>query len=144
MTRYSRRELIKGTGLAGVAAVVARGAAVNAQSADDAPTASADAAQTGRATSQPQHAAQAGDAADQDVLRFFSSEEAQFVRAAIDRLIPADDQWGGAVDAGVLRYIDRQLASAYGAGARLYLDGPWDPDAPEQQGYQLKYSPADL
>jgi gluconate 2-dehydrogenase gamma chain len=79
-----------------------------------------------------------------DTLFFFNSEEAQFVEAFAERLIPADPQWGGAKAAGVLYYIDHQLAGAYGVGDRMYLDGPWDPNAPTEQGYQLKYSPAAL
>lgn len=77
-------------------------------------------------------------------LAFFTPEEAQFVSAAVDRLIPADEQWGGALAADVPTYIDRQLAGPYGSGARMYLKGPWDPDATPQQGYQLRHSPADL
>ena len=44
----------------------------------------------------------------------------------------------------MLYYIDKQLASAYGAGAHMYLKGPWNPEAPPQQGYQLRFSPAEL
>lgn len=77
-------------------------------------------------------------------LFFFNDLEARFVEAAIDRLIPPDPQWSGAAAAGVLYYIDRQLASAYGSGARMYLQGPWQPDAPAQQGYQLRHTPAEL
>jgi gluconate 2-dehydrogenase gamma chain len=75
-------------------------------------------------------------------LFFFNDEKARFVEAAGDRLIPADE-WAGAKDAGVLYYIDRQLAAAYGVGARMYLRGP-APDAPAEQGYQLRYSPTEL
>ena len=74
---------------------------------------------------------------------FFNSEEAAFVEAAVARLIPADDKWGGAVEAGVPGYIDKQLAGAWGAGERLYRSGPWHPGAPSQ-GYQLPFTPAEL
>jgi gluconate 2-dehydrogenase gamma chain len=74
---------------------------------------------------------------------FFNDEEARFVEAAVDRLIPADE-WAGAKEAGVLVYIDRQLAGAYGVGARMYLKGPWVPEAPPEQGYQLRHPPAEL
>jgi gluconate 2-dehydrogenase gamma chain len=79
-----------------------------------------------------------------DALFFFNEPETAFVEAAIDRLIPPDPEWPGAAWAGVLTYIDRQLASAYGAGGRMYLDGPWVPEAPPEQGYQLRFSPAEL
>lgn len=77
------------------------------------------------------------------MLFFFTEPEAAFVRAAVDRLIPPDEEWPGAAWAGVVTYIDRQLAGAYGSGARLYLEGPWDTGVP-QQGYQLRYTPAQL
>jgi gluconate 2-dehydrogenase gamma chain len=79
-----------------------------------------------------------------DLLFFFTEPEAQFMRAAVDRLIPPDPRWPGAADAGVVTYIDRQLASGYGEGAKMYLKGPWVPDAPAEQGYQLRYTPAEL
>jgi gluconate 2-dehydrogenase gamma chain len=74
---------------------------------------------------------------------FLNSEEAAFIEAAVSRLIPADDQWGGAVEAGVPGYIDKQLAGAWGAGERLYRSGPWHPGTPGQ-GYQLPFTPAEL
>lgn len=126
MSMMSRRDLLKSAGMAAAAGAVAGTAAVA--------TASAAAA----------HQAPAAPAIDSDVLLFFNAEESKFVAAAADRLIPADPTWGGAQQAGVLYYIDHQLASAYGAGARLYLDGPWNPQAPTEQGYQLKYTPAEL
>jgi gluconate 2-dehydrogenase gamma chain len=74
---------------------------------------------------------------------FFNSEEAAFIEAAVARLIPADEQWPGALEAGVPNYIDKQLAGAWGAGERLYRGGPWQPGTPSQ-GYQLPYTPAEL
>jgi gluconate 2-dehydrogenase gamma chain len=131
MAKLSRRELIKGTGLAGVAAVA--GAAGTALAQQPSPAAQSDASGERRSAD-----------ATTDVLTYFTDDEARFMRSAVERLIPADDEWGGAEQAGVLYYIDRQLSSGYGAGAKLYLEGPWDPDAPAQFGYQLRYSPAEL
>jgi gluconate 2-dehydrogenase gamma chain len=74
---------------------------------------------------------------------FFNAEEAAFIEAAVARLIPKDDQWGGALEAGVPNYIDKQLAGAWGAGERLYRSGPWLPGTPSQ-GYQLPFTPAEL
>jgi gluconate 2-dehydrogenase subunit 3-like protein len=37
---------------------------------------------------------------------FFNPDEAAFVEAAVSRLIPADERWGGALEAGVPNYID--------------------------------------
>ncbi len=59
-----------------------------------------------------------------------------------DRLIPEDD-FPSASQAGVVDYIDLQLATAWGQGEGLYLQGPWQRGAPEQ-GYQLRYTPAEL
>ena len=67
---------------------------------------------------------------------FLNAEEAAFIEAAVARLIPNDDEWAGALEAGVPNYIDKQLAGAWGAGERLYRSGPWQPGTPSQ-GYQL-------
>jgi gluconate 2-dehydrogenase gamma chain len=74
---------------------------------------------------------------------FFNADEAAFVEAAVARLIPADDQWPGGVEAGVPNFIDKQLDGAWGAGERLYRSGPWQPGTPSQ-GYQLPFTPAEL
>jgi gluconate 2-dehydrogenase gamma chain len=74
---------------------------------------------------------------------FFSAEEAAFVQAAVARLIPVDELGPGALEAGVPFFIDRQLAGAYGAGARLYRAGPWR-KGESTQGYQLPHTPAEL
>ncbi|MBY0338832.1 MAG: gluconate 2-dehydrogenase subunit 3 family protein [Acetobacteraceae bacterium] len=79
----------------------------------------------------------------QPPLRFLDAAEAAFVSAAVDLLIPADDQWPGAVWAGVPSYIDGQLAGAWGQGARLYKEGPWEPGV-GSQGYQLPHTPQHL
>ena len=75
--------------------------------------------------------------------RFFSADEAAFIEAAVDRLIPPEPEWLGAREAGVPNYIDLQLAGPYGQGDRMFLGGPIKPGTP-QQGYQLGLTPADL
>jgi gluconate 2-dehydrogenase gamma chain len=75
--------------------------------------------------------------------RFFNAQEAAFVEAAVDRLIPPDSQWPGAKDAGVPIYIDRQLDGPFGRGNRMYMAGPWKQGLPGQ-GYQLPMTPAQL
>jgi gluconate 2-dehydrogenase gamma chain len=74
---------------------------------------------------------------------FFSAAEGAFVEAAVDRLIPPDPVGPGAVEAGVPTFIDRQLAGPYGRGDHYFLGGPWPAGTPEQ-GYQSRYSPAQL
>jgi gluconate 2-dehydrogenase gamma chain len=82
-------------------------------------------------------------AARQEAYIFFNNEEARFIEAAVERLIPADETGPGARDAGVPFYMDKQLGGAWGAGERLYRSGPWQPGTPTQ-GYQLPFTPAEL
>ncbi|HZZ35865.1 MAG TPA: gluconate 2-dehydrogenase subunit 3 family protein [Caulobacteraceae bacterium] len=67
---------------------------------------------------------------------FFSAEEAAFVEAAVARLIPKDDLGPGALEAGVPRFIDRQLAGPYGQGDHFYLHTPM-PKGEATQGWQM-------
>lgn len=83
------------------------------------------------------------EASRQAAYIFFNPEEASFIAAAVERLIPADETGAGAIDAAVPEYIDRQLAGAWGAGDRLYRSGPWR-EGTSTQGYQLSYTPAEL
>jgi gluconate 2-dehydrogenase gamma chain len=75
--------------------------------------------------------------------RFFTGDEAAFIEAAVDRLIPPEPEWAGAREAGVANYIDLQLAGPFGAGERLFMGGPFKPGR-YTQGYQLPYTPAML
>ena len=74
---------------------------------------------------------------------FFTPHEAAFIEAACARLIPFDEVGPGAVEAGVPNYLDKQLGGAWGAGERLYRNGPWQAGTPSQ-GYQLPFTPAEL
>jgi len=85
----------------------------------------------------------AGGAAQPTAYMFFRPEEARFIEAAVARLIPADANGPGAIEAGVPNYMDRQLGGAWGAGERLYRSGPWREGTPSQ-GYQLPFTPAEL
>jgi gluconate 2-dehydrogenase gamma chain len=76
-------------------------------------------------------------------FKFFTSAEREFIEAAVGRLIPNDEVGPGAVEANVPFFIDRQLAGPYGRGDHYYLGGPWPKGAPEQ-GYQSRFSPAQL
>ncbi|WP_315837969.1 gluconate 2-dehydrogenase subunit 3 family protein [Bradyrhizobium prioriisuperbiae] len=75
--------------------------------------------------------------------QFFNLDEAAFIEAFVDHLIPADDLTPSGTELGISIYIDRQLAGAWGKGARMYQLGPWAAGTP-QQGYQLPLAPADL
>lgn len=74
---------------------------------------------------------------------FFNANESVFIEAAIDTLIPGDSVGPGAKELDVAIYIDRQMASGYGKGDRLYLEGPFEEGTPEQ-GYQLPMTPSEL
>lgn len=75
---------------------------------------------------------------------FLTDAEAAFVDAAVARLIPSEGNGPGGIEAGVPNFIDKQLGGAWGQGERLFMGGPWDPNAIPQLGYQLPYAPADL
>lgn len=75
--------------------------------------------------------------------RFFNESERPFLDSAVDRLIPPDERWPGASGAGVVDYIDRQMAGPWGRGEMLYRHGPFHKGRPTQ-GYQLEYTPAEL
>lgn len=74
---------------------------------------------------------------------FFTDPEVAFMKAAVARLIPADELGPGGVEADVPFFIDQQLSGAYGAGAHFYNQGPFGAETPFQ-GYQLPLSPAEL
>ena len=127
----SRRSLLRGGAAAGALAVTAgmahdaeartiQGAVPWAPSDADAPT-----------------PVQAGP------LLFFTEDEAAFIDAAVERLIPDDEHGPGARALGSTIFIDRQLAGSYGRAARWYMQGPWDKGS-GTQGYQLRLTPAQL
>jgi len=74
---------------------------------------------------------------------YLSPAEIAFVDAAVSRLIPADELGPGAKEAGVTFFIDQQLSGSYGRAEAWYMQGPWQKGT-EQQGYQLKLTPAQL
>lgn len=87
--------------------------------------------------------ATASNRAENPGYKFFNLEESAFVEAAVDTLIPDDATGPGAKELGVAVYIDRQMASGYGKGDRLYLEGPYGSGTPEQ-GYQMAMTPSEL
>jgi gluconate 2-dehydrogenase gamma chain len=121
-----RRKFLLGAGLAG--ASVATGLA-------GAPAPAA--AQT---TAAAPVATPAAPAAGPETYLALTATEVAFLSAVADTMIPADELSPSGTDCGVVAYIDRQLAGAYGAGARMYRMGPFQRGKPEQ-GYQLALSP---
>jgi gluconate 2-dehydrogenase gamma chain len=84
------------------------------------------------------------EAAAAHVPGFFTAAEWAFVNAAVDRLIPADGNGPGGVEAGVPVFLDRQMQLPYGYGAYWYMHGPFHPEAPATLGYQMRLAPRDL
>src|SRR5262245_42708663 len=74
---------------------------------------------------------------------FLNLDEAAFVEALVDHMVPADELSPKGTDIGINTYIDRALAGAWGKGDRLYMQGPWKLGVPSQ-GYQLPLTPAQL
>ncbi|HEY6255411.1 MAG TPA: gluconate 2-dehydrogenase subunit 3 family protein [Xanthobacteraceae bacterium] len=87
--------------------------------------------------------ARAAAASEPEPLLTLTPTEHAFVAAAADALIPADELSPSGSDCGVAVFIDRQLAGAYGSGARLYRDGPFPKGKPEL-GYQLPLNPREF
>ncbi|MFP7673960.1 gluconate 2-dehydrogenase subunit 3 family protein [Marivita sp. S0852] len=79
---------------------------------------------------------------DSEPWSFLTDDEAQWLAAIADVFIP-QDEFPSASQAGVVDYIDLQMATGYGTGEGLYLKGPF-PEGTPQQGYQLPLSPAEL
>jgi gluconate 2-dehydrogenase gamma chain len=74
---------------------------------------------------------------------FLNTDEAAFVEAMVDHMVPADELTPKGTDIGINIFIDRALAGGWGKGERLYMQGPWKRGT-ANQGYQLPLTPAQL
>lgn len=119
-----RRRFLLGAGIAGTAVATGLNQAEPAAAQAQAPAAAA-------AAPQP------------EPLLALNETEHAFVVAAVDTLIPADELSPSGSDCGIATFIDRQLASAWGGGAKMYRAGPFRKGKPEQ-GYQLALTPAEF
>jgi gluconate 2-dehydrogenase gamma chain len=125
----ARRSFLKGAGAAGTAVATALAGALPASAqAQTAPPAK-------DASPLPPPAA--------EPLLTLTATEAAFLSAAYDTLIPADRLSPSGTDCGLLAFIDRQLAGAWGGGARLYRSGPFI-EGKREQGYQLSLTPREF
>jgi gluconate 2-dehydrogenase gamma chain len=119
-----RRKFLLGAGLAGTAAAAGLGPApAPAQQPKDSPAAAAP--------------------PEPDQFVTLTAHEAAFIVAAVDTLIPADELSPAGSECGVAVFIDRQLGSAWGGGAKMYRSGPYHKGKPEQ-GYQLPLTPREF
>jgi gluconate 2-dehydrogenase gamma chain len=78
--------------------------------------------------------------AQPDTWIILTPQEVAFFSAVADTMIPADELSPSGTECGVPVFIDRQLASAWGGGDRMYRAGPYVKGTPEQ-GYQLPLTP---
>jgi gluconate 2-dehydrogenase gamma chain len=76
-------------------------------------------------------------------LRFFTAAEARTIQSAAERIFPGDASGPGATEAGVVIYIDRQLAGPYGSDKYRYSKAPFVESVPEH-GYQGKQTPREI
>jgi gluconate 2-dehydrogenase gamma chain len=123
--KFDRRDILKGAVVGSAAA--ASGTTVTA------PAANAQAQQTAAAPA----------TSDAPGYAFLNLDEAAFVEALVDHMVPADEISPKGTDLGINIYIDRALSGAWGKGERLYMQGPWKLGVPSQ-GYQLPLTPAQL
>ena len=126
--KVGRRDFIKTAVVGGAAAATTAGGIAPQGAQAQEQTANTTAAQT------PQ---------PNDGYSFLNLEEAAFVEALVDHMIPEDEFTPKGTDVGVNIFIDRALAGAWGKGDRLYRSGPWREGVPAQ-GYQLPLTPAEL
>jgi gluconate 2-dehydrogenase gamma chain len=126
-SQFGRRDFLKTAVVGGAAAATTTGALAPEQAQAQAAAGSAG----------------TGTAPGLSGYSFLNVEEAAFVEALVDHMVP-EDQWSPkGTDVGINIYIDRALGGAWGKGDRLYRQGPWREGTPAQ-GYQLPLTPAEL
>jgi gluconate 2-dehydrogenase gamma chain len=60
-----------------------------------------------------------------DALTTLGAQEAAVIEAIAEVIIPTDSNGPGAKEAGVLFFIDKQLAGEYGKAGNMYMKGPY-------------------
>ena len=65
-------------------------------------------------------------------LTYFTPAEGKTVEAIVDTFIPKDEVGPGAVELGVVGFIDRRLSGGYGHNASFYMAGPYGLGTAEQ------------
>lgn len=74
---------------------------------------------------------------------FFSAEEWEFLLAACDRLIPAEGEGPGALEANVPIFIDNEMNGDFGKAADWYMKPPFNENVSPLFGYQSPLTPAE-
>src|SRR5580692_4352216 len=121
-----RRSFLKGAGAAGTAVATALSGAMPAPAQAQTAPPGSDASPLPPPAAEP--------------LLTLTATEAAFLSAAYDTFVPADRLSPSGTDCGLVAFMDRQLAGAWGSGARLYRGGPFIKGTREQ-GYQLSLTP---
>ncbi|MGB3328662.1 MAG: gluconate 2-dehydrogenase subunit 3 family protein [Thermomicrobiales bacterium] len=123
----NRRHLLEMGAFTGAAAGI--GLATHAHGQDSTPEASpgaSPAAGMGDMDMNPQHAN------TNSGFSFFVPAQISILRAACNRLIPTDDSGPGAEEAGVVYFIDREMASRKAFRGPRYTSGPFLASEPTQ------------
>jgi gluconate 2-dehydrogenase gamma chain len=76
-------------------------------------------------------------------MRFFNGDDVNVIGAMANRIFPKDDLGPGAVELGVVEYIDGQLAGGWGFGDRMYRQGPFYTPTTSGHGWQYAMTPGD-
>ena len=111
----SRRDLLKGVGLAGAAAVLPQSLVAEPVLAE--PSAAA------AAPPPPLIHIRPAPGARRRVYENLTAEEARTIEAIMHRLIPTDENGPGAIDSGALNYLDRALGGALAKDREAYRIG---------------------
>ena len=114
----SRRDLLRTAGAAGAAALVP-GAVAGVREETPATPSPAAAGEGQGGGSSPSETAPLS----ARPLTNLTARETEILSAMVDRLIPSDEMGPGALDAGVIRYIDRALSEAESDAADAYRSG---------------------
>ena len=74
---------------------------------------------------------------------YFTAAEWATLCALVDRLIPADAEGPGALQAGVHEFIDLQMDTPYAYGKLWFMQAPFVA-SPDEFGYQFHMAPREL
>src|SRR5688572_286498 len=110
---FTRRDLLKGVGLAGAAAATGRAGVL--------PSADASAASADAGAVLPAQAARAAGA--REAFESLTAIESDILEAVVARLIPSDELGPGAKEARAAHYIDRALGGALSNQREAYRAG---------------------
>ena len=106
----TRRDILRGAGLAGAAAVAAPASLLTTPEPAEALTAA-------------QAAAPRAPAPAREAFENLTASEADLLDAVVARLIPSDELGPGAKEAGAVHYIDRALGGALASSRQAYANG---------------------